>query len=188
MDDTPLRYTMYLNSIDWEDLFNKELPLTSPLRKSIISHLSGEHSINPLLMLTKVVMDKTDVYGYAMKSDDEFGISLKHFAKEMSRYDQEFDSQIANVGSSSLEYSLRKVLSHNDRLFNDFIRICRTIDKRYAISAKTSSTKHEQSMLKRTAQGPIGLELPYARSECWQIGATHNSGSSIDMAPSLYQR
>ena len=188
IDDIPLRYTRYLNSVDWEDLFSQELPLTSHLRKSIISHLSGEHSVNPLLLLAKVVMDQIDVYGYAMKSDEEFGISLKAFANELTKYDQEFDSQIDNAHTSPLEYSLRKVLSKNDGLFDDFVNICNAIVKRYDLLAKIALTKHGQILSKRTMEGQIGLQLPYAGSECWHLGATHLEGSAIDMAPSLYQR
>ena len=72
LEGTTLRYTSNLNGIDWENMINNELSITSNDRKSNILHMSGQYSINPLLLLSKVVLDETDIYRYVMKSDNEF--------------------------------------------------------------------------------------------------------------------
>ena len=170
MEDITLRYSSHLNTIDWEDLLNKELPLTSHHRKNILLHLSGQYSINPLLLLSKIVIDQTDVYGYAIKSDEEFRTSLKAFANDLSRYDQDFDSQNIKAETSSLEYSLQKVLSDDDELTDDFLTVCKALRDRNDISTITASTKQHQRIFKRTEEEKIGLKLPYGQSECWQFG------------------
>ena len=199
MEDTDLRYSRSLHGIDWESVINMELPITSQYRKNAILHISGQFSINPLLLLSKVIQDQTDIHDYVFKSDSEFRISLKSFANELSRYDQDFDYEMANDEiSSSLEYSLRKVYGENDYvLINDFLRICHAIAQKYGLSGRIVPLKHQQHRLKREIEQGIGLELPYSPTECWHLGATHNGAlegvdgiryvySAVDMAPSLY--
>ena len=156
--------------IDWENVFHKELPLTSHHRKNILSHLGGQYSINPLLLLSKVIMDQTDIYEYAMKSDEEFRISMKEFANYLSRYDQDFDSQTSKVETTSLEYSLRNALGHDDGLINNFLSICATITEKYDLSARAEMAKQQNRGFKRANDEVVGLELPYAHTECWQLG------------------
>ena len=200
LEGTTLRYTSNLHGIDWENMINNELSITSNDRKSNILHMSGQYSINPLILLSKVILDETDIYRYVMKSDNEFRLSLKSFANELSKYDQDFDSETATVeASSSLEYSLRKVYGQSENgLINGFLSVCNAITKKYNLTSKTAPLKHQQRIFRREEEKGIGLELPYSPTECWQLGATHNGAlegreasytlSAIDMAPGLFQR
>ena len=199
VEGTVLRYSGHLHKIDWPHILNKELPLSSEYRKNVILHLSGQYATNPLLLLSKVVMDEFDAYKYAAKSDYEFKRSLKDFANKLSRYAQDFESPMEMSETSSLEYSLKKALDHDEELVIDFLSVCNVLTERYDLSNQTASQTHQHSISKRADEEAIRLELPYGPTECWQLGGTHNGAlqaddginyvmSAIDMAPSLYQK
>ena len=79
---------------------------------------------------------------------------------------------------------------------NDFLSICSRVSRKYDISANS----YEIGLFKRDEEEDITLELPFASTECWQMGATHfgaletedsaqnGEPSSIDMAPSLFNK
>ena len=202
MNDTPLRYTVDLLTVDWEYLVEHYLPFLSQQRKNTILHVSGQFGINPLLILGKVIQEKNDAIHYAMKSDADFRISMKSFANNLSRFDHDFDAETIQIETSSLEYSLRKSFYNNEGLINNFLRICHTISRRYdlLVQASTTDKNNQPNAFKRNEDNKIGLELPFASSECWQLGSTHFGAqvtessatngkmSAIDMAPSLFQK
>ena len=142
---------------------------------------------------------------HIMKSDQEFRLSIKSFANDLSRYAQEFDTANTKIETetSSLEYSLRRAFHNDVRLMNEFLRIFDNLLHRYDIfmpnSTKQSMDHHD--LFKRDEQDEIELALPYGGSECWDIGGSHFGAletessanldgkmSSIDMAPSLFQK
>ena len=199
IESMDLRYSSHLHKINWDHLLEKELSPISEHRKSVILHLSGQYSISPLLLLSKVVLDRTDGYGYATKSDTEFKTSLKAFANRLSRHAQEYESQFTLLETTDLEYSLRKALTDDGLLMADFLGICNALTERYNLLVETGSQSHQQRILKRADEEFIRLELPFGPTECWQLGPVHTGAlqaedssnhvlSAIDMSPSLYQQ
>lgn len=197
MQGISLRYTDSLRSVNWRNILDMELPLTNRQKKNIILHLSGQYAIHPVLLMSKISLDENNMIEYAMKTEDEFRISLRSFANNLSRYDQDFESDSITTIASSVEYCLQKVFNQDDKLINEFLDICHSIMKRYDISSKTTFQMKQQPTLKRNNEKEIGLELPYGKEECWQLSATHNGAlqaedgssyvmSAIDMSPSLY--
>ena len=172
MDNTPLRYSSNLLSIDWKYLIEKDLPLLSHQRKNSILHVAGQFAVNPLLLLGKIIQEKNDLLGHSMKSDEEFRMSIKSFANNLSRYDHEFDAESMKIETSSLEYSLRKLFKDNEKLLDDFLQICDRISTKYDIATKYSKTIPiaQQTLFTRNEEETIELELPYASSECWHLG------------------
>ena len=170
-------------------------------RKKIIRHTCGRFSINPILLLAKVVQDQK-VISHTMKSDEEFKSSIRSFANDLSRHHQEFDATDTKINTFTLEYSLQKVFHNDEWLIQDFLSICYIISQRYNILPKTGKKPFldQHHTFKRDEETQIDLALPYAGTECWMLGATHFGAletedsaikngvmSAIDMAPSLFQ-
>ena len=107
-----------------------------------------------------------------MKTDEEFRMSIKSFANNLSQYDHDFDAKSIGIETSSLEYSLRKAFNDNEALINDFLHICDSISKKYDKITKNDKLNPavQQTIFTRNDEEKIGLELPYASSECWQLG------------------
>ena len=203
MDKISLRYSDNLHKIDWTDIIEHALPSITSLRSSIILHASGQFAINPLLILAKVIQDQK-VISHLMESDEEFKRDIKTFTNDLSWYDQELHVDNISLETSALEYSLRKVFKNEIRMVNDLIGICEIILQKYDLFAMVVTTNRpddQNDRFKRDEENEIGLEMPFASTECWQFGATHFGAletessahsnarmSSIDMGPSLFQK
>lgn len=174
MDNTTLRYTNDILKVDWDDIMVRTLPFVSPHRKNVMLHVAGQFSINPLLLLAKVIQEQNDISYHTMMSDDEFRMSAKSFANSLSRYEHDFEAIDIKTETSSIEYSLRKLFNNDQGMIGDFLQICNAIAKRYDITGqpRLENPTTLEDIVKRDEE-EIELVLPYASSECWQIGATH---------------
>ena len=196
-----MRYVAELYSVDWADIIEKSLPYINIYRKDAIQHVSGQFSINPILVLSKLVQDQKKI-PHTLKSDKEFSLSIKEFANDLSRYGQEFSVVNPEIEMSRLEYSLRKALHNDESLMQDFLSIYDTIFERHGILTKTGTIKStDQKYEFKREDEEIDLALPYPSTQCWQASACHfgaleteessstnGTMSSIDFAPSLYGR
>ena len=152
----------------------------------MIIHTCAEYSINPLLMLSKLVQDQNDV-SHIMKSDEELRLSIRLFANSLSHYAHEFDTVNTKAEISTFEYSLRKTFKNDDGLINDFLTICETISQEFDISGQTGTTDpfDQHQISKREKAESIQLELPYANTECWQLGK-RDKYQGQEAAPTLF--
>ena len=169
VDKTHLRYSSKLHGVNWAYIADQILPSLNHYRKSVLFHSAGQFSTNPLLLLSKVMQDEKHS-SHGLKTDEEFRSSLKSFANDLSRYDQEFDFVNTKIETSSLEYSLRKILNNDEGLINDFMAICETISHKYDISEKIGTNMDQHDLFKRNDDDEIELALPYSSKECWDLG------------------
>ena len=198
----PLRFSSKLHNVNWDDIIDQTLPHINNHRKNTIRHASGKYSINPVLILSKLVQDQKKI-STRFQSDEEFMLSTNSFANELSKYEHQFDALSPKVEISRVEYSLRNALNMDEELMNDVLATCDSILQRHAILAKTGIYKpiDQRDISKRNEDDTIALELPYSNMECWQLSSTHFGAletegvsdtngilSSIDFSPSLYQR
>ena len=202
VDKTHLRYSSKLHGVNWAYIADQILPSLNLYRKSVLFHSAGQFSTNPLLLLSKVMQDEKYTT-HIMKSDQEFRLSIKSFANDLSRYAQEFDTENTKIETSSLEYSLRRTFNNDERSMYEFLSIFNTLLDRYDIFMPNSTKQpmDHHDLFKRDEHDEIELALPYGGSECWDIGGSHFGAlesessanldgkmSSIDMAPSLFQK
>ena len=201
MNATALRYSDELHKIDWSNIFDHVLPHISNHRRNVLGHITGQFSINPLLIVGKIIQDKQRAINYNMLSDEEFRTSFKLFANTLSRSEQDFDAEEQGTDTSPLKYVLRKTIGNNDELIRNFLSICDAISKRYNIPTTTSHTNivNSRDIIKRANDDDISLQLPFTHSECWQLGGSHYGAqetqssatdngkmSAIDMSPYLF--
>ena len=191
-----------MHGFDWDNIIGQHLPYINNHRKNTIRHASGKYSINPVLLLSKLVQDEEDI-SHILQSDDEFMVSINSFANELSRYEHRFDDVSSKNKMTRLEYSLRNALKNEEGLITDFVRICTSILERHAILEKTGTSKpiDQRDVFTRKEDETIELELPYYSTQCWQLSGSHFGAletegvsetngrlSSIDFSPSLFQR
>ena len=79
-----------------------------------------------MLVLSKLVQDQKTI-SHTLKNDKDFSLSIKAFANDLSRHDQEFDAINSKIEMSRLEYSLRKAFNNDEQLMQDFLYVCDTI-------------------------------------------------------------
>ena len=201
MDVAALRYSDELHKVDWSNIFHQILPYISNHRRNVLGHISGQFSINPLLIVGKLIQDQQRAINYNMASDEEFRISFTAFSNTLSQSEQDYDAEEKDIDISPLEYVLRKTIGNNDDLIRNFLSICDAISKRYNIPTTTRHTNivNSRDITKRTNDDDISLQLPFTHSECWQLGGSHYGAqetqssatdngkmSAIDMSPYLF--
>ena len=165
-------------------------------------HVAAEYSLNPVLMVAKILQDQQGATNYNMISDEEFRISAKSFANTLSVSEQDFQGdEETGIDDSTLRYGLRGVYNNNDKMIRNFLNICNALSKKHNLPTLTRDTNPHtrQSIVQREEEEEISLHLPFAHSECWQLSATHfaaqetqssavNNGkmAAIDMSPYLF--
>ena len=164
MDMMTFRYAPNLHKVDCRKYVKRALPFLSDNRRSSILHISGEFSINPLLILTNVLIEEEKNRPYSTRSDKDFSKDLKRFANDLSLNYQEGHLSNDNPRSSPLEYSLRKTFSDDDDILSTFLYTYQAIKEKYGIQLITSSKS-----LKRDATEEIILDFPFSKDECWTI-------------------
>ena len=158
IDNINLRYSSSLLHLDWVGVVDKALPLLSNVKKNTIRHVCGKFSINPILVLGKVIQDQMQDSRFSMQSDDEFRVSISSFANQLSRSDQRFDVRGSNMGESPLELSLLTVLGNDEDLLQDYLSICYTISRKYNIPKTIQVTENQHDVLKRNDDEHIDLD------------------------------
>ena len=188
-----MRYSAHLHDVDWHSIISKEIPLATEHKIDNIQHLSGQFSVNPVLLITKILADDKKNLRYLTQSDKDFSQNLISFADKLSKHDQDFQLDKTENKTFPLHYALQKLFTSNDTVDN-FIRLSRSIVKRYNLPVN-----NPKELPKREEVNQIELDLPYSSLECWTLGATHFGArqtnetgsyimSAIDLSPSLFQR
>ena len=160
-----LRYTYDLHNVDWKNVIRGSLPFLSPHREENILHISGEYSINPLVLLTKVLLDeKENQIKYSRTSDKEYIKNLKQFANGLSIHYQEGYLRESDHEISPHEQSLRKAFVQDEAKLMKFLYTYHKIMKKYEIPLIVP-----MKVAKRTDSQEISLELPFSKDECWTL-------------------
>ena len=158
-------------------------------------HLSGKFSLNPLLLITKVLIDDTEEnLRYITQSDTDFNKRLAFFADSLSTYDQELSLKTQETSNeSALEYALQKLFKPKSYI-DSFIWKVGYLMKKYELTMKPT-----MDTFKRREDNEIVLDLPFPAHECWMMSATHVGASgfkdesenwvksSVDFSPTLFQ-
>ena len=187
---TSLRFSSQLFHVNWHDLISEELPLAPEHKISNLLHVCGKFSVNPLIVITKLLVDDKKSLRYLTQSDTDFNRHLVSFSNSLSNQYQELSRQMTN--KSSLEYALKK-MDKSSSYVHDFIQNIGHLVKKYKLNEKTMMGKSL-----RNANNDIKLDLPFPVVECWSISGTHVGASqydidgnlamsSLDFSPSLYQ-
>ena len=179
---------------NWEDLVAKEFPLATENKRSNILHLSGKFSVNPVILITKVLIDDMKNLRYLTQSDKGFNSNLASFANNVSKHGQEFYlKKKVTEKTPALEYVLRELLN-TEEYINNFTWKLGYLMSKYELKEKATSEMHA-----RQSNKDIVLDLPFPANECWQISATHYGSlgnrdemgklamNSLDFSPSLFQ-
>ena len=160
-----LRYTYDLHKVNWINVIRGSLPSLSSHRHENILHISGEYSINPLVLLTKVLLDeKENRAKYSRTSDKEYIKNLKRFANGLSINYQEGYLHNSDPEFSPHELSLRKAFVQDEAKLMKFLYTYHKIMKKYEIPLIVP-----MKVAKRTDSQEISLELPFSKDECWTL-------------------
>ena len=162
-----LRYTSDLHNVDWKNVIRRSFPLLPIHRKDSILHIGGEYSINPLVLLTKVLLDETENSSYSQRSDKDFSKNLKQFANKLSIHYQEANLPNDKPEISPIKRSFTKVFQDDNKTLTKFMYTYHEMAKRYELPVKP-----QRKVSKREDSQGISLVLPFSKDECWTMSGS----------------
>ena len=186
IDDNHFRFSTSLHGFDWRQIMRQSLPFLNDDRLDYVMSLAGAVSLNPLFLITSILMD--DKLNQPLRS-----VSDKDFFQDMNQLAETFvrsyvDLEIHPMYNPTLT-TIWKALQHNDEKLEDFVRLYNELFTKNGIDLNVTS-----KIETRDIHG-MDIHWPWAPEECWELSATHGAvieglttyvPGAIDMAPSLY--
>ena len=190
LDDTNFRFSKSLRGIDWKKIAKSSLPLLNDERIDYVLSLAGAVSVNPLILITSIIVDD-------ILSQSPITLGEKHFQQELS---QLAESMVRSYleHSEQTEYgpsfeAIWKTFQQNNDKVEKFAKVYMDLYTTSRLNFNAPSQYDTRDV------GQLDLNntmlWPYPYGECWEFSATHGGAieglteyipASIDMAPSLY--
>ena len=190
IDDRHFRFSGSLHGFDWKKVTKSSIPYLNDARIDYMMSLAGAVSLNPLILITSVVVDDTLSQSPTIIDDKSFFQDLTLFAEKLIR--SHLEQEVHPRYNHALK-SIWKTFQHKNEKVEEFARIYNDLYEKNELNFDVPS-KHETRDL-----GLVDLnntmQWPWPPGECWEFSATHGGAveglpmyvpAAIDMAPSLY--
>ena len=190
LEDGDFWYSTSLHGVDWKKDFMEFL---SHHKRDILLSISGAFSLNPLLLITSVILDDEMKLSSSETCDKEFLINLKQLAHDLATSYLEIEKSKQKRKSTIANTAVWKSLHSNDEKLQNFLEKYHELYPHSMVS--TNISKSATLLDKREDDLSNSMQWPWPPQECWEVGATHGGAfeglteyipSAIDMAPSLY--
>ena len=167
-----------LAKIDWANFFNEKSPGLSYSKREFILNLAQSAGINPIVLLSSLLLHNEDNSVETKESEDEFHSRLANFTTGLkNEYYKNKDPKIPDA-TYAVWMSVDK---DNDKL-KEFLEVFALLDKRLETPGNSSSELSgkaddydddydlkdydEDSVFDDTEE----LAFPFPHHECWDIG------------------
>ena len=190
IDDRHFRFSGTLHGIDWQKVIKSSIPHLNGARINYMMSLAGAVSLNPLILITSVVVDDTLSQSPTIIDDKSFFQDLTLFAEKLIR--SHLEQEVHPRYNHALE-SIWKTFQHKNEKVEEFARIYNDLYEKNELNFDVPS-KHETRDLELVDLNNT-MQWPWPPGECWEFSATHGGAveglpmyvpAAIDMAPSLY--
>ena len=184
-----VKFTRHLHVLDWRNIAKSRLPLLNQERVDYLMSIAGSYSINPLILITILMMDSDLMKAPTNK---KFNRRFRQIAEEITRTHLQVGK---NPEYETLEGLLRQVYRGDEHKFQELLHIYPQlhVELHLPLISETESL----NLIDRDEDLRPSLQWPWQEGHCWEIGPTHGSAvegldtefyipSSLDMGPSLY--
>ena len=176
IDDRHFRFSGTLHVIDWRKVIKSSIPHLNGARINYMMSLAGAVSLNPLILISSVVVDDTLSQSPTIIDDKSFFQDLNLFAETLIR--SHLEHEVHPRYNHALE-SIWKTFQHKNEKVEEFARIYNDLYAKNDLNLDVSS-KHETRDL-----GMVDLnntmQWPWPPGECWEFSATH--GGAVEGLP-----
>ena len=183
-----VKFHKNLHPIEWRTVAKSSIPSLNQDRIDYIMSISGAYSINPIILMTMLMMD-SDLM--KIPTHNEFNQRFREMAENMARTHLEGqDDSMYNT----LDATVQQLYQDDENKLQNFHNIYSKLHTELNIPVISQS---ETLMLnERDEELQPSLSWPWRQGECWEIGPSHGGSvegldvgyvpSSLDMGPSLY--
>ena len=188
-NDSPLWLSSQLVEVNWDHILEKTLPFLDEEGRELVMDRSGFKSINPLLIVTDLVVEHmSDASSISFSKFDIFKQKIGKRIDEWSNLLQKYDDR--SIGGRVFTDSLKSKASAIKKLFKEKSDQVKSFLEKY----KELLIEHVKPKLKPIVEfnsenpGNFSMTWPWLEGEAWRVGGTHyttrNIPSALDVAES----
>ena len=185
-----------IHHVHWDQILKDSTPFLNDARRKLVLSIAGAFGINPLVLITSIVMRGECKETRVDRSDKDFQVDLHDMAHSMVVSYLELEGKQEETENNTIAMSAIANTLHlhtNNETLNRFIQLYHTLLYQH----KLPENILKNGMVRNKRQQNFGLNLhwPWPPGECWEVGPTHGGSveglteyipSSLDMGPSLY--
>ena len=179
MDDDHFFFGYDLDNIDWANFFNEKYPGLSYLKREFILNVAQSASINPIVLLTSIILQNEDNSVEIKESDYEFHSRLSALATGLKN--EYYKNKDPNVPAAT--YAVWMSVDRDSDKLKEFLEVFALLDKRLEtpghssseLSGKADDYDDDDYDLNDYDDDKVfddteELALPFPHHECWDIG------------------
>ena len=189
-DDSSFQFSSSLHGLDWKRITKSSIPSLNEDRVNYLLSLAGAFSINPLLLLTAIIVNEDLNIPSTELSDNGFYRTLTPLTEKLVRSNVE--------GSSDPKYtkavaSIWNTFQRDDKKLEEFLRIYNHLYTKNGFNFHDNPKDEIRNV--REVDLNHTLQWPWPSGQCWELSAVHGGNvegleqyipAALDMAPSLY--
>ena len=190
LSDDTFRFSTSLHTLDWKKIAKSEMPFLNDERIDYVLSLAGAFSLNPLLLITGIIVDDKLRQFPTVVGDKTFFRNLTTLADTLVRSHHE---SVMDIEDKPALMSAWKALQNTNVTINKFVKMYQSLSVKYGLNLEITSKYESRDV--RGVDFNMTMQWPWPPGECWEFSATHGGAAeglsdyipaAIDMAPSLY--
>ena len=167
MDDDHFFFGVDLDKIDWANFFNEKYPGLSYSKREFILNVAQSASINPIVLLTSIILQNEDNSVEIKESDYQFHSRLSALATGLKN--EYYKNKDPNITDATYAVWM-SVDKDNDKL-KEFLDVFALLSERLQETSGHSSSETSRKVHNNHKRNPTEeLSFPFPQHECWDIG------------------
>ena len=136
--DSHFWFSNGIQDVDWMTVIKINLPFLSETQRQSVLGVAGRISINPLLIIANLILERQLNPTIATKGDREFSEGINNFSESLADLYEKFDIATVKPKGNSATSAIWKVLDEDNGRLGRFIAIYQTLLDQKEISSKAS--------------------------------------------------
>ena len=173
INDTDLFFGSLLLEVDWEEYFDSNFPGMPYWRKTYVRRISEESSINPLVLLSSIMVEEKNRTGDINNPETQLDSNIKEFAKSV--IEEYYNHNGSNTfGYNNATFAVWKTYGEDKAKLAEFLviydmlksKVKSTLDSMRSILEPIWSTENSEATRRSIEEG---LVWPFPPEECWDL-------------------
>ena len=153
--------------IDWANFFNEKSPGLSYSKREFILNLAQSAGINPIVILSSLILHNEVNSVETKESEDEFHSRLANFTTGLKN--EYYKNKDPNITDATYAVWM-SVDKDNDKL-KEFLDVFALLSERLQETPGHSSSETSRNAHNNHKRNPTEeLSFPFPQHECWDIG------------------
>ena len=179
-DDSQFWFSVGLQNVNWTKVLMTNAPFYTETQREIVLNAAGHDSINPLIIITSLVLEHRSNSEISTKGDKGFSKSIRYMTDFLADQYEKFDNATEKPKSNAGTSAIWKVLDEDNGKLSRFFALYQEILGENEISSKASFGD-----AKFTDRQAFTMNWPWPKGRAWVSGGTHSNAGKGNVWSSL---